>query len=94
MKISSGCRPDPNADQARLSELEREANAKAAQLDQLLLSFQEADSRLRAQVLPADARIISRASVPVEPFSPKIIASTIIAALVTFISGLCVCADA
>ncbi|UFI01171.1 exopolysaccharide transport family protein [Roseibium aggregatum] len=76
-----------NADQARLAELEREANAKAAQLDQLLLSFQEADSRLRAQVLPADARIISRASVPVEPDSPKIIASTIIAALVAFILG-------
>ncbi|WP_434052451.1 MAG: exopolysaccharide transport family protein [Roseibium sp.] len=76
-----------NADQARLSELEREANAKAAQLDQLMLSFQEADSRLRAQVLPADARIISRASVPVEPYSPKIIATTIIAALVTFILG-------
>ncbi|WP_269582733.1 exopolysaccharide transport family protein [Roseibium sp. Sym1] len=76
-----------NADQARLAELEREANAKAAQLDQLLLSYQEADSRLRAQVLPADARIISRASVPVEPASPKIIASTIIAALVTFILG-------
>ncbi|MEE4012552.1 exopolysaccharide transport family protein [Roseibium sp. FZY0029] len=76
-----------NADQARLAELEREANAKAAQLDQLLLSYQEADSRLRAQVLPADARIISRASVPVEPASPKIVASTIIAALVTFILG-------
>ena len=76
-----------NADQARLSELEREANAKAAQLDQLMLSFQEADSRLRAQVLPADARIISRASVPVEPFAPKIIPSTILAALVTFIHG-------
>jgi len=76
-----------NADQARLAELEREANAKAAQLDQLLLSYQEADSRLRAQVLPADARIISRASVPVEPDSPKIIASTIIAALVTLILG-------
>jgi len=76
-----------NADQARLAELEREANAKAAQLDQLLLSYQEADSRLRAQVLPADARIISRASVPVEPDSPKIIASTIIAVLVTLILG-------
>ncbi|MCK7615897.1 exopolysaccharide transport family protein [Roseibium sediminicola] len=76
-----------NADQARLAELEREANAKAAQLDQLLLSYQEADSRLRAQVLPADARIISRASVPVEPDSPKIIASTIIATLVTLILG-------
>eukprot|EP00903_Cladosiphon_okamuranus_P001381 g1379.t1 len=77
-----------NADQARLAELEREANAKASQLDQLLLSFQEADSRLRAQVLPADARIISRASVPVEPDSPKIVVSTIVAALVTLILGI------
>lgn len=77
-----------NADQARLAELEREANAKATQLDQLLLSFQEADSRLRAQVLPADARIISRASVPVEPKSPKVLAITIIAALVTLILGI------
>lgn len=76
-----------NADQARLSELEREADAKAAQLDQLLLSFQEADTRLRAQTLPADARIVSRANVPVEPFSPKVFASTIVAALVTFILG-------
>ncbi len=76
-----------NADQARLSELEREADAKAAQLDQLLLSFQEADTRLRAQLLPADARIVSRANVPVEPFSPKVLSSTIIAALVTFILG-------
>ncbi|WFE88152.1 GumC family protein [Roseibium porphyridii] len=76
-----------NADQARLAELEREANAKAMQLDQLLLSYQEADSRLRAQVLPADARVISQAAVPVEPDSPKIMSSTIIAALVTFILG-------
>ncbi|QDG78157.1 exopolysaccharide transport family protein [Labrenzia sp. PHM005] len=76
-----------NADQARLSELEREADAKAAQLDQLLLSFQEADTRLRAQILPADARIVSRANVPVEPFSPKVVPSTIVAALMTFILG-------
>ncbi|GAA0783073.1 succinoglycan transporter [Roseibium denhamense] len=77
-----------NADQARLSELEREADAKADQLDQLLASFREADSRLRAQVLPADARIVSRASVPVEPSSPKVIASTIVAALATLVLGI------
>ena len=76
-----------NSDQVALSELEREANAKAAQLDNLIASFREADSRLRAQVLPADARIISRAAVPIEPFSPKIIATTIIAALATAILG-------
>ncbi len=77
-----------NADQVRLNELEREANAKAAQLDKLLSSFREADLRLRAQTLPADARIISRASIPGEPYSPKVKAITIIAALVTMVLGI------
>jgi succinoglycan biosynthesis transport protein ExoP len=76
-----------NADQVRLNELEREANAKASQLDTLLTSFRDADMRLRAQALPADARIISRASVPIEPYAPKVMAITIISALVTFVLG-------
>lgn len=76
-----------NDDQVKLSELERQANAKAAQLDSVLAKFREAETRLRSQVLPADARIISRASVPVEPHSPKIFAITMIAALVTFLLG-------
>lgn len=75
------------ADQVRLTELEREANSKAAQLDKLVASFREADMRLRAQALPADARIISRASIPLEPYAPKVIAITIISALVTFVLG-------
>jgi len=76
-----------NDDQVKLSELERQANAKAAQLDSVLAKFREAETRLRSQVLPADARIISRASVPVEPHSPKIFAITMIAALATFLLG-------
>lgn len=76
-----------NADQVRLNELEREANAKASQLDTLLTSFRDADMRLRAQALPADARIISRASVPVEPYAPKVMAITIISALVALVLG-------
>ncbi|WP_153769533.1 exopolysaccharide transport family protein [Labrenzia sp. CE80] len=76
-----------NSDQVRLAELEREANAKARQLDQLIGSFRDADTRLRAQALPADARIISRAAVPIEPYAPKVIAITIIAALATFVIG-------
>ncbi|MBD8892876.1 exopolysaccharide transport family protein [Roseibium litorale] len=76
-----------NADQVRLSELEREANSKARQLDQMISSFRDADTRLKAQVLPADARIISRASVPIEPYAPKILVITIIAIVVTFVLG-------
>ncbi|MTI46174.1 uncharacterized protein involved in exopolysaccharide biosynthesis [Roseibium hamelinense] len=76
-----------NADQVRLAELEREADAKADQLDTLLARFREADSRLRAQVLPADARIISEASIPLKPSSPKILLLTVVAALATFLIG-------
>ncbi|MEJ8476153.1 GumC family protein [Roseibium algae] len=76
-----------NSDQVRLAELEREANAKATQLDELISSFRDADSRLRAQAQPADARIISRAAVPIDSYAPKVLAITIIAALTTFILG-------
>jgi len=76
-----------NSDQVRLRELEREANAKAAQLDAMIASYRAADTRLTARSLPADARIISRASVPIEHESPKIGFITTIAALVTFILG-------
>jgi len=75
------------ADQVRLAELERNANAKAQQLDAVLTRLREADTRLRAEVIPADARIVSRASVPVEPYSPKIIAITIVVMLITFLLG-------
>ncbi|WP_417668152.1 GumC family protein [Roseibium sp.] len=76
-----------NSDQVRLSELEREADAKARQLDEMISSFRDADTRLRAQALPADARVISRAAIPIEPYSPKVLAITIIAALATFVLG-------
>ncbi|MFD1694622.1 exopolysaccharide transport family protein [Roseibium aestuarii] len=76
-----------NADQVRLDELEREAAAKERQLDILVASYREADTRLKSQVLPADARIISRAIVPIEPYAPKIIPSTILAAVATFVFG-------
>ncbi len=76
-----------NADQVRLDELSREAAAKERQLDILVSSYREADSRLKSQVLPADARIISRATVPLEPYAPKIVASTILAAVATFVFG-------
>ncbi|WP_242390361.1 GumC family protein [Polymorphum gilvum] len=76
-----------NTDQVRLRELEREAEAKATQLDTLLASYREADTRRSAQTLPADARVISRASVPIEPYAPKVALFTIIAALATFVLG-------
>lgn len=61
-----------NEDQIRLRELEREAQVKAAQLDQLMTRYREADTRRNAPLLGADARVISRATVPLEPYSPKV----------------------
>ncbi|MBL6431143.1 MAG: hypothetical protein HPM95_07665 [Alphaproteobacteria bacterium] len=53
-----------NEDQIRLRELEREAQVKATQLDQLMTRYREADTRRNAPQLGADARVISRATVP------------------------------
>ncbi|WP_179956035.1 exopolysaccharide transport family protein [Pannonibacter tanglangensis] len=76
-----------NSDQVRLRELEREADAKAAQLDALLASYRTADTGRNAEALPADARVISRAGVPIEPSSPKVMFFTIAASLATFVLG-------
>ncbi len=76
-----------NEDQVRLRELEREAAAKASQLDQLLARYREADMRRNAEFLAVDARVISRANVPLEPYAPKIAAITAIATLATLLLG-------
>lgn len=76
-----------SADQVRLRELEREADARAVQLDALMASYRNADTGRNAETLPADARVISRAGVPIEPYSPKIGLFTVISALATFLFG-------
>lgn len=76
-----------SADQVRLRELEREADAKAVQLDALMASYRNADTGRNAETLPADARVISKAGVPIEPYSPKIGLFTVISALATFLLG-------
>lgn len=73
--------------QARLRELEREAATKSSQLDQMMQRFREADTRRNAEFLAADARVISRASVPLEPYWPKVLPTTILVALAAFILG-------
>lgn len=71
-----------NDDQVRLRDLEREAAVKTTQLDQLMTRYREADTRRNATAIGADARVISRATVPVEPFSPKVPQTVAIAAFV------------
>ena len=76
-----------NEDQIRLRQLEREAQVKSAQLDQLMTRYREADTRRNAPLLGADARVISRATVPLEPYSPKVGPITAILTVVTFLLG-------
>lgn len=74
-----------NEDQIRLRELEREAAVKTSQLDQLMTRYREADTRRNAPMLGADARVISKATVPLEPFSPKVPQIAAIATFVVFL---------
>ncbi len=69
-----------NEARIRLRELERDAKVKGTQLEALLQRYREQEARVNAAGLPADARLISRASVPHKPYSPRV---TAITALVT-----------
>ncbi|WP_037544970.1 exopolysaccharide transport family protein [Stappia stellulata] len=76
-----------NEEQIRLRELEREAQVKATQLDQLMTRYREADTRRNAPQLGADARVISRATVPLEPYSPKVVPIASVLTFVVFMLG-------
>lgn len=54
-----------------LRALEREAAAQRDLLDSYLRRYRDALSRQQGDYLPADARIVSRASVPIEPNFPR-----------------------
>jgi succinoglycan biosynthesis transport protein ExoP len=55
----------------QLSALQREASVQRDLLDQYLRSYREALAREQTDYLPADARVISRAAVPLEADFPK-----------------------
>jgi uncharacterized protein involved in exopolysaccharide biosynthesis len=60
-----------NEQEVKLRALEREAKSQRDLLESYLSRFREASSRASFQDLPADARIISRASAATTPFFPK-----------------------
>lgn len=90
------------ADSARTGEeevglraLEREAAAQRQLLETYLARYREAASRVDPNSTPADARIVSTAIDPVEPYFPKIVPITIVvtlAALILHIIGILVVA--
>jgi len=68
-----------------LRALEREAAAQRQLLETYLARYREATSRLEASSSPADARIVSRAVEPSEPYFPKVIPIVIVVTLATLI---------
>ncbi len=80
-----------NRSEVDLRALEREATSQRELLESMLSRYREAVARQNAGVLPADARVISRAATPAEPTFPKVVPFTIVATLAAFlifISGI------
>ena len=82
--------------EVELRALEREAAAQRELLESYLTRYREASSRGDREYLPADARIFSRATVPSEPYFPKIlpivgaafVGSLLIMAIITLLREL------
>ena len=70
-------------EEVELRALEREARAQRELLEAYLSRYREAASRSDRGNLPADARIISEALVPIKPYFPKTGPIVVIAALAT-----------
>ncbi len=60
------------AQQVELDALQRDANVQRQQLESYMASYREAASRSDRNYVPVDARVISEARVPTEPYFPKI----------------------
>jgi len=64
---------DANDSEVELRALEREAASKRALLETYLVRFREAQSRDQGEYAPAKARLISSATVPIEPSFPRMV---------------------
>jgi uncharacterized protein involved in exopolysaccharide biosynthesis len=71
-----------------LRALEREAAAQRDLLDSYLRRYRDALSRQQGDYLPADARIISRAAVPITPSFPRLIPMAAAASAVALLLGI------
>lgn len=82
--------------EVELRALEREANAQRELLESYLTRYREAASRSDRRYMPVDARVFSPATVPGEPYFPKIlpiviaafIGSLLLMAVVTILQEL------
>jgi exopolysaccharide transport family protein len=72
-------------DTVGLNALEREATAERQLLETYLSRYREAASRSDKNSSPADARVVSTASAPSDPYFPKVVPIVVVATLATFI---------
>src|SRR5579864_1899837 len=74
-----------NVDDVQLRELERDAKSQRDLLENYLAKYREATARDTANSAPADARVISRATVSNVPAYPKKVPAVLIATLTTLV---------
>ena len=72
-------------DSVELRELEREAASQRDLLETYLARYRESASRSEPASAPADARVISRAVAPGEPYFPKTVPIIVVTALAAFL---------
>jgi succinoglycan biosynthesis transport protein ExoP len=77
-----------NEDEVQLRALEREAKSQRDQLEAYMARYREATARDNREAVPADARIISRASVPATPSFPKKGPIILVSTLATLVMSL------
>ncbi|MFD1331193.1 GumC family protein [Methylopila musalis] len=83
-----------NGQDVQLRALEREARSQRDLLEQMLARYREASARDNPDALVADARIISRAAAPTEPYFPKKAPTVAIASIAAFVLALVAAATA
>lgn len=72
-------------DEVGLNALVREATAQRQLLETYLGRYREAASRVNKNSSPADARVVSQAVEPVDPYFPKVGPIVVVAALASFL---------
>jgi polysaccharide biosynthesis transport protein len=77
-----------NVDDVQLRELERDAKSQRDLLENYLAKYREATSRETANSAPADARVISQATVSNVPAYPKKVPAVLIATLTTLVIAI------
>ncbi|WP_296745131.1 exopolysaccharide transport family protein [Mesorhizobium sp.] len=71
--------------QVELDALQRDANAQRQLLESYMTRYREASSRNDRKYVPVDAKVISDAQVPTEPYFPKILPITGAAAVASLL---------